>query len=154
MVTRADIITEAFTWLHTPWQHGQGLKHVGCDCVHLPLRVAQSLGLIDTAYTPAPYSPQWHLHKKRGEDEMLLTILAQFPIVEVPKATRQPGDLLVFRWVPSQPCAHMGILLPDERVIHALCGEDLNRVLIQQLHGIRLRQVASVYVFTALEDAV
>lgn len=152
MVKRADITAEALTWLNTPWQHGQGLKDVGCDCVHLPLRVAQALGLIDSSYTPEPYSSQWHLHKRRGEDEMLLAILAQFPLVEIPKDARQPGDVLVFRWVPSQPCAHLGILLPDDRVIHALCGEDINRVLVQKLQGLRLRQVAHVYAFTALED--
>lgn len=152
MVTRADVVRESLTWIGTPWQHGQGLKGVGVDCVHLPLRVAQALGLIDTSYTPAPYSQQWHLHKRRGEDEMLLGILAQFPLVEIPKAQRQPGDLLVFRWIPRQPCAHMGILLPEERVIHALCGEDVNRVLVQRLHGLRLRQAVHVFAFAALED--
>jgi NlpC/P60 family putative phage cell wall peptidase len=152
MVTRNDICTEALTWLNTPWQHGQGLKGVGCDCVHLPLRVAQTLGLIDAAYTPQPYSQQWHLHKRRDQDEMLLTILRDFPLRDVPKDQRQPGDLLVFRWLPHQPCAHMGILLPGERVIHALCGESINRVIVQRLHGWRLRQVAYVYAFTVLED--
>jgi NlpC/P60 family putative phage cell wall peptidase len=151
MVTRQDIITEALTWLDTPWQHGQGVKGVGCDCVHLPLRVGQALGLIATTYVPEPYSQQWHLHKRREQDELLLTILADFPLVAMPLAERQPADLLVFRWTFRQPCAHMGLLLPGEKVIHALCGESVNRVVIQPLQGLRKRQMAFVYRFTALE---
>lgn len=153
MVIRADIVTEALTWLDTKWQHRQHAKGLGCDCVGFPFGVGQALGLIPATAKLPYYTTQWHLHKKRGQDEMLLSILATFPVREVPKDKRQPGDVLVFRWLPSMPCAHLGILLPDERVIHARSGDDLNRVLIQKLHGLLLRQVAFVYQFTGLENA-
>jgi len=33
MVTRAEIIAEARTWLKTPWRHQGRLKGIACDCV-------------------------------------------------------------------------------------------------------------------------
>lgn len=152
MATRADLITEALAWLDTPWKHHASVKGIGVDCVGLPFAIGQSLGLISPTAKLPYYSPQWHLHKKRGQDEMLLDILATFPVREVPKDQRQPGDILVMRWTPTQPCAHLGILLPHEMIIHARSGDDLNHVLIQKVHGLLRRQLAFVYQFTALED--
>lgn len=152
MVTRADVIAEALTWLDTPWHHGQATKGVATDCVGLPLGVAQRLGLVDPAYTPPLYSDQWHLHKRRDVDELLLTILQQFPLREVSLSSRQPGDVLVFRWTPRQPCGHLGLMMPREQVLHARAGDDTNRVVLQPLHGRLLRMVAKVMVLTTLED--
>lgn len=152
MATRADLATEALTWLSTPWKHHAAVKGIGVDCVGLPFAVAKALGLIPATAKLPSYSPQWHLHKKREQDEMLLDILKTFPVQEVPKEQRQPGDILVIRWTPTMPCAHLGILIAPDQVIHARSGDDLNRVLVQRLHGLLLRQVAFVYAFSALED--
>jgi NlpC/P60 family putative phage cell wall peptidase len=153
MVTRADVIAEALTWLDTPWQHGQATRGVATDCVGLPLGIAKGLGLVDLAYTPPLYTDQWHLHKQRGRDEQLLEVLRQFPLREVALSSRRPGDLLVFRWSPRRPCGHLGLFMPGEQVLHARAGDDTNRVVLQPLHGRLLAMVATVMVLTMLEDA-
>lgn len=153
MVTRAEVIREAMSWLDTPWRHGQSTKGVATDCVGLPLGVTKVLGLVDPAWTPPLYSDQWHLHKRRDEEEQLLDMLRQFPLREVSLSMRQPGDLLVFRWSPRRPCGHLGLLMPREQVLHARSGEDTNRVVLQPLHGRLLQRVATVMVITTLEDA-
>lgn len=40
---REKVVTEAQTWIGTPWHNNQCLKGVGCDCVNLPYAVYQEL---------------------------------------------------------------------------------------------------------------
>jgi NlpC/P60 family putative phage cell wall peptidase len=44
-MTREQILTEARSWVGTPWHHQGRLKHVGVDCVGLIVGVASALGL-------------------------------------------------------------------------------------------------------------
>jgi len=41
---RQQIITEARSWIGTPWHHNQCLKGVGCDCVNFPYGVYNACG--------------------------------------------------------------------------------------------------------------
>lgn len=35
MITAADIVVEARSWIGTPYAHGAALKGTGCDCLGL-----------------------------------------------------------------------------------------------------------------------
>lgn len=47
MITRNQIISEAKSWLHTPFHPQARIKSVGCDCIGLIVRVAQKLKIGD-----------------------------------------------------------------------------------------------------------
>lgn len=45
MVTRNQIISEAKTWIGTPFHYHARIKGVGCDCVGLIIGVSEALGI-------------------------------------------------------------------------------------------------------------
>ena len=55
MPTRADIVSEARSWLGTPWGHGQGVKGVMVDCAHFIDGVNVNAGAIDEPKLVEPY---------------------------------------------------------------------------------------------------
>ncbi|MDJ1305823.1 MAG: hypothetical protein MRQ09_06330 [Candidatus Midichloria sp.] len=50
MITRNQIISEAKSWLHTPFHPQARIKSVGCDCIGLIIGVAQKLKIGDLSY--------------------------------------------------------------------------------------------------------
>ena len=110
MVTRADIVAAARTWIGVRWQH-QGRTRHGIDCIGLPVVVAFELGLI--AAMPAADYPR----RPNG------TFLARFretALIEILPNQVQSGDVLVFAQ-QTAPC-HCGILTTlhgESAIIHA-----------------------------------
>jgi hypothetical protein len=47
IITRMDVVTEARTWLSTPFVHQGWTKGVACDCIGLIKGVGVELGLFD-----------------------------------------------------------------------------------------------------------
>lgn len=57
MITRNQIISQARTWIGTPFHHQNKLKNVGCDCVGLIIEVANELNIGDfTGLLPVSYN--------------------------------------------------------------------------------------------------
>jgi NlpC/P60 family putative phage cell wall peptidase len=54
-LTRDGIVTEARTWLGTPFMHQQSMRGIGVDCVGLILGVGRDLGLLQIS--PAEWAP-------------------------------------------------------------------------------------------------
>lgn len=52
MPNRSDVVTEARSWVGTPYHHQQWRKGAGCDCIGLVLGTIRGLGL------PAPSDSQ------------------------------------------------------------------------------------------------
>lgn len=100
MVTRAEFIAEARTWLGTPFHHQGRLKGVGVDCAGLVIGVARDLGLstwdVD-GYGMVPNGR--HLRQ-----------LANSVMNQIPRAELSPGDVVLMKWV-SFP-QHVAIITP------------------------------------------
>lgn len=62
------IVSEARSWLGTPWhhmgdEHAVAIKGVCVDCAMLLVEVFKAAGLVPLGFDPRPYSMQWHLHR-------------------------------------------------------------------------------------------
>jgi cell wall-associated NlpC family hydrolase len=113
---RKRVVEVAKTWLGTPYHEVQMRKGAGVDCGLLFVGVFREAGLLDPAFDPRPYSPQWHMHQAR---EMYLGFVQKFTH-EITEADILPGDVVVFKW--GRCFAHGGIIIGWPRIIHALSG--------------------------------
>lgn len=111
MVTGADIVREAETWIGTPFRHAAGVKGQGADCGLFVLRVMQTLGLVPAGDPPA-YPPSWCLH--RGEDRFAPWLDEHADRVAAPA----PGDVATFAFGRAGR-AHLAIVVQWPRVLHA-----------------------------------
>lgn len=119
-ITRAAIVTEAMTWVSTPFAHHQQLKGVGVDCAHLMRGVLNGAGA--AVSKPGYYSQQWHLH--RSEEQF-----ADFVMVygdEIPETELESGDMIL--WKFGRCFSHGGIYIGERKVVHAICIERNTRV--------------------------
>lgn len=107
---RKDVVTEAMTWLGTPYHHLAAVKRHGVDCAMILVRVFGDLKLIPCV-DPRPYSPQWFLHQ---DEEIYLSWVEKY-FVRVEKA--QPADLALYRL--GRCAAHGAIVIDDDYMIHA-----------------------------------
>lgn len=128
---RDRIVSEAYTWLGTPYHHCADVKGAGVDCAMILVRVFAACGLLPPCFDPRPYSPQWHLH--RGE-ELYQAWIAASGAVET--GAPRPGDVGLWRF--GRAYSHAAILVSDRTVIHAL--KDTGRVTISDIHEQPLAQ--------------
>lgn len=110
------IITQARTWLGTPYHHQARLKGVGCDCLGLVVGVADELGLKHAS--GATLSSFDQTDYSRQPDGARLTAMLQSVLYEIPKEDAAPGDLVLFS-IEGNP-QHVGLLTDYEGlgVIH------------------------------------
>lgn len=113
LATREDVVTEARTWLGTPYHHQALIKGVGVDCAMLLVGVYAGVGMIE-GVEPRPYPRDWHLH--RSEEKYLgwLQSLSQ----QVPEPG--VGDVLV--WHFGRTFSHGGIYIGNGEIIHSYLG--------------------------------
>lgn len=112
-VWRDAVIAEAMTWLGTPYHPSARLKGIGVDCGQILCAVFEACGLvppIDLGH----YSPEWHLH--RG-DELYMGWLDRYA---QRTAAPRAGDIALYKF--GRLYAHGGVVLPDQRVLHAYLG--------------------------------
>ena len=116
MITGEEIVTEARSWIGTPWKHAQALKGVGCDCIGLVGGVAANVGITDDWYTDASrafkgYGRMPEAAKIAAGCERWMTPVAFHAL--------QLGDILVMRF--EKEAQHFGILsqLHPRYMIHA-----------------------------------
>lgn len=110
---RDAVIAEALTWLKTPYHDHARVKGAGVDCAQLPIAVYSAVGLIEPF--EVSYPKDVYLHKG---DEIYINHVLQAGAVEIPAGQAQKGDLALWRW--GRAFAHGGIMIPDNKVIHAL----------------------------------
>lgn len=109
---RAAVVSEARTWLGTPYHHAAQLKGAGVDCAMLPAAVYEAVGSIPPI-TVDHYPPDWHLH--RDVERYLDVVTSQ--ATEVPGPTG-PGDFVLYRW--GRAFAHGAIVVAWPEIIHAM----------------------------------
>lgn len=110
---RAAVISEARSWIGTPFRDNAAIKGAGVDCAQLCARVYAAAGIMD-AFPVPHYSPQWFLH--RDEEVFLDNVLTVAR--EVAEHDVRPGDMALFKI--GRLFAHGSIVVgwPD-RIIHA-----------------------------------
>ena len=59
---RRLVVTEAASWLRTPYHHMGRVKGGGVDCLMLLAEVYEAVGVIPHVEIPF-YPPDWHLHR-------------------------------------------------------------------------------------------
>lgn len=115
-VVRGAALAEARLWIGTPYRHQASLRGVGTDCLGLIRGIWRALHGPNEPESPPNYTPDW---AERSGRETLLDAANRWLI---PTGKAQPGDVLVFRVRSGMPCKHVGILAPDDRLIHAFWG--------------------------------
>lgn len=123
IVTREQFVTEARTWLGTPFQHQGRLKGVACDCVGLVICTARALGLTEFEMTDYGRRPDGRLRP-----------MLDMHMDAIPPAEAGAADVLLFAWNASP--IHVAILTDAEHLIHAYAP---NRKVIETLMDERIR---------------
>lgn len=134
---RSDIVTEARSWIGTPYRHQASLKGVGCDCLGLIRGVWRGVIGAEPERAP-PYAPDW---AEAGGAETLAQAAARH-LIAVPLTPSQPspasgggsgwgpGDVLLFRWRAHLPAKHAAIVTAPDTMVHAHDGATVAEVAL------------------------
>lgn len=114
---RSRVLTEAKSWLDTPYQHQASEKGAGCDCLGLIRGIYRHLYGAEPV-APPPYSPNWA--EEQGQETLYEA--AREWLCEIPNTNVIPGDIMLFRMTPTSPCKHIAILTAPKVMIHAYWG--------------------------------
>lgn len=103
-ITAAAIITEARSWVGTPFRHQSRIKGLGVDCVGLLVGIGEALGVEvhdQTGYGRQPYGGQ-----------LQATLAGMVRVTEA-----QPGDVLLITF--DLDPQHTAVLTDRDTIIHA-----------------------------------
>lgn len=87
MTLAQRLVSEAETWINTPWRHQGRLRGLGVDCVGFISEVAKDAG-IASLEIPDNYRPH--------EDGTIMVQLLREHMTLVPTEEMQAGDVLAF----------------------------------------------------------
>ncbi|MGH2505899.1 MAG: C40 family peptidase [Ktedonobacteraceae bacterium] len=104
------IVTEAVSWLGTPYHHMGDVKGSGVDCAMLLVRVFCDVGLVPKI-DPRPYPGQFYLHS--DEPRYLRWIMEYSDQVK----DSRPGDVALFKF--GRCISHAGIVIDYDLMVHA-----------------------------------
>ena len=118
------IVTEARSWIGTPYRHQASLKGIGCDCLGLLRGVWRGV-LGQEPELPPPYSPDW---AEAGADTLVAA--ARRYLTEIDRREIAPGDVLLFRWRDTLPAKHCAVVASPGSMIHAHDGASVVEVAL------------------------
>lgn len=124
-IERIGVVTEALSWIGTPYHNHGRVKgrDGGADCLTFLVEVFERQGLIEPVELPT-YAPQWHLHQQA---ETYLEGVLRF-CVEMPGSDERiplPGDIVL--WKFGHCFSHGAIVVDWPTVVHALMQRRLGR---------------------------
>lgn len=141
-VTAKQIVSQARTWIGTPFHHQARLKGKGCDCLGLIVGVVDELGLKDrngvrlATYDEVTYS-------KEPDGAYLARKLTGL-LEEVPVAEARAGDLGLFK-VRENP-QHLAIFTDYEGTLGMIhCYAQARRVVEHRLDADWKSRLVKVY---------
>jgi cell wall-associated NlpC family hydrolase len=105
---RLAVITEAKSWLGTPYHHRSRLRGVGVDCGTFCIEVYGRVGLLQVALPE--YSEDWMKHRT---DPILMRVIREY---FDPVLAPETGDLALFKI--GREVSHATIILDWPSVIH------------------------------------
>jgi NlpC/P60 family putative phage cell wall peptidase len=121
---RSVLLSEARSWLGTPWHHQAAVKGAGCDCIGFVRGVAEPfIGKVDHRMD---YAATWPLYRA----EQLLYAEFKARAKEIRPERAKPGDVLLFG-VGKGPAHHCGYLAENDRLLH--CYREAGQVVEQDL---------------------
>jgi cell wall-associated NlpC family hydrolase len=113
---RQAVVSEARTWLRTPYHHMGRVKGAGCDCAMFPAEVYAAAGVIPPIVGVDYYPEQWNLH--RDAERYLDVVLRYAREVAAPTG---PGDFVLWRW--GRTLSHGAIVIAWPTIIHSVKPE-------------------------------
>jgi len=111
---RQAIISEAASWVGTPYHHAGRVKGAGVDCLTLLACVFENAGMIPPVDIPH-YPPDWHMH--RSQELYLGGLLEYCAEVEGPP---EPADIAL--WKFGRCYSHGAIVIAWPLILHAYIG--------------------------------
>ena len=109
---RDAIVSEAKTWLRTPWHHRGCVKGAGVDCVFLLVGVYNAVGIADIKDADIPYYPA-DIMMNRNSETVLEEVMRRAYEVDAPDV----GDIAV--WKFGRIYSHAAIVTAWPEIIHA-----------------------------------
>jgi NlpC/P60 family putative phage cell wall peptidase len=119
-MTPTLVVSEAQTWLGTPYLHQASIKGAGADCLGLLRGVWRALYGEEPESVPS-YTEDWAEPDHR---EVLLAAGRRW-LLEKPVSDEAKGDVLLFRMRAGSIAKHLGVQSqtgPVPRFIHAYTG--------------------------------
>ena len=136
MIDPRAVVTEARSWMGTPFQHQARVKGVGVDCAGLIIGVAHALAISDFDITDYGRIP---LPAEMG------ALLAEH-LDPIGQGGLQPGDIL---WlvvdVDPQHLAIVTAIMPEITIIHAFAHGGINKVVEHNAGRLWLSKIAGCY---------
>lgn len=130
-ITRSQIVTEALSWLDTPWHHHQCCKGCGVDCVQLLYGIGRAVGFVPSDYVIENYEPL-----ARGS--FLVRHLESW-LVEVDQI--KEGSVLLF--AVNGLLTHVGVSTGPDEFIHASYPD--KRVRLSKMEDRYRRSLRKIY---------
>jgi cell wall-associated NlpC family hydrolase len=113
-------------WRGTPFRHRAAVCGRGVDCVHLAVRVIETV-FPDLAPVAIPtYEYGWSRAKDADPERMVKELERMFPTARVDRPA--DGDLLCYRFFNAE--SHVGILL-DDQAWQSMTGQGVTRISYQ-----------------------
>lgn len=123
MAERMRVVTEAESWVRTPWRHHSNVRGAGVDCAYHIVESHVGAGLANR-FEVERYNRDWHCH--RNEERYLAKVeeyLKRVDDTEVPLFERPedffvyPGNVIVFRH--GRTFSHGAIVKAWPVIVHA-----------------------------------
>ena len=139
MPTKIEIVSEAKSWIGTPFKHQGRIKGIGVDCVGLIVGVAHAFQLTQFDYTNYSHTPDGFLMQ-----QLLAKHLEVIPIQEA-----KAGDIVLMRF-EAQP-QHLAIL-SDYGMIHAYA--QVRRCVEHRLDQLWQSRIVNAYSYPNIKSCV
>ena len=133
------VLTEAESWIGTPYRHGASACGISCDCLGLVRGIWRKIYGTEPE-RPGTYAPDW---AEAAHGDPLLEAASRH-MQRRDGTDPQPGDLLVFRWRSDMAAKHLGIMASENRFIHAYEG---HRVMASALVPQWRKRIAGIFIF-------
>lgn len=110
---RRAIVSEAMSWIGTPYVQQGDIKGAGVDCSMLLVRCWVDARIVDR-FDPRPYPPNWHMHHSTER------YLDWMEHVGVEVDTPKPGDVAIFMF--GRCFSHGGVVVDNQQLVSASAG--------------------------------
>lgn len=147
MISRHQVLSEARSWIGTPYHHQQSIKGVGVDCVGLVRGVCANLGMCPNDMTQLEGATPYLGYSRSPDGRKLAAAFEQFTTpIEIEDA--QPGDIFMLRWRTFPQ--HVGFFANYQHggfsIIHALGMSDgRGRVTEHRLDERTMKKITAAY---------
>lgn len=119
---RSRIVSEALSWVGTPYRLGGRVKGAGTDCACLILGVLQNAGVIPPDEEAHRFSQDWwqHTTEERYKLRALRYAVKTLEAVTYRSLNAQPGDILLLKAAGAKLHNHGAIVIAWPWIVHAI----------------------------------